>query len=416
MNLLVINRRSIVLRPTSNGPITALLVPGPEQIQVVKDLAGTADLRPRDDANIKAKGSRIVLSRVRGGQRTLYGYLADEISSIRANLRVWLAEDFAPADAEAFFYILSPQVILHGLREVNDDGIMQWRVAQFGTNLQDGTSELDNAITDYLLIHPGAPVCVAVYEQLAIYQELQKVLKSYNISPVPFSTLKPDSRLKPLYRHADFTLLLLIAGLFGTLLIAGSAFYWWMSSHTLSGLNKQIAAVKAEIASIHITQNLDSVSNPEDMLADMAKSLSVPPSSLLDAAATVGVAFGPLEQVAVGVMPQSAEAGFYQITLDLPKFHEPLLIQQQQKSEDLMRQWPWLRSIIRNDAGGDNGTLEIALQIGPDAMGVLPPVTVQKNMELSASTTLAGVEPISDSQTMISQSLPQIVSQSGAPQ
>lgn len=411
MNLLVINRRSIVLRPSSNGPVTALLVPGPEQIQVVKDLAGTADLRPRDEANSKALHSRVVLSRVKGGQRTLYGYLADEITNLRANLRVWLAEDFAPADAEAFFFILSPQVILHGLKEVSDDGIMQWRVAQLGINLLDGPDELNNAITDYLLIHPGAPVCVAVYEQLSVYQTLQNILKPYNLSAVPFSTLKPDARLKPLYRHADFTLLLLIAGLFGTLLMAGSAFYWWMTSHTLSSLNEKIAGVKEEIAAIHITQNLGTVSDPQAMLTAMAKSLSVPPSSLLDAAATVGVAFGPLEQVSIGVMPQTAEAGLYQITLDIPKFYEPLLIQQQQKADNLMKQWPWLRSVVRKDAGGDNGTLEIALQIGADALGVLPPVTIQKTLEAPISSTL-----ISDSQTVVSQSQLSSDTQAGSPQ
>lgn len=416
MNLLVINRRSIVLRPANNGPITALLVPGPEQIQVVKDLAGTADLRPRDEGNNKGTRSRTVLSRVKGGQRTLYGYLVDEVTAIRANVRVWLAEDFAPADAEAFFYILSPQVILHGLKEVSDDGIMQWRVAQLDMNLLDGSHELSNAITDYLLIHPRALVCVAVYEQLSIYQTLQKILKPYNLSVVPFSTLKPDPRLKSLYRHADFTLFLIIAVLFGTLLMAGSGFYWLMSSRTLSGVNEQVAFVKRETADIQISKNLDSVSNPEDMLATMAKSLSLPPSSLLDAAATVGVAFGPLEEVTVGVMPQTAEAGLYQITLNLPKFQKPLLIQQQQKSEELMRQWPWLRGIIRDDAGGENGTLEITLQIGPDAMGVLPITTPQNSVEISTSTMLSGVELISVSQTTVSQALPQIVSQSGSSQ
>ena len=410
MNLLVINRRSIVLRPAGNGPITALLVPAHEQIQVVKDLAGTADFRPRDDANSKVVRSRIVLSRVKGGQRTLYGYLADEISNLRANLKVWLAEDFAPADAEAFFYILSPQVILHGLKEVSDDGIMQWRVAQLGINLLDGPDELTNAITDYLLIHPGAPVCIAVYEQLSIYETLQNILKPYHLSAVPFSTLKPDARLKPLYRHADFTLMLLIAGLFGTLLMAGSGFYWWMTSNTLSGLNTQIAAVQEQIATIHVTQNLGTVSDPQAMLAAMAKSLPMPPSSLLDAAATVGVAFGQLEQVSVGVMPQTAEAGLYQITLDVPKLREPLLIQQQQKAEAFMRQWPWLRSVIRKDEGGENGTLEIALQVGADAMGVLPPTIARKVEEVSTNTMLLSTTLISDSQTT-SQTVTQTVTQ-----
>jgi hypothetical protein len=398
MNLLVINRRTIVLRPASNGPITALLVPGPEQIQVVKDLAGTGDLRPRDDAGSKAAGSRIVLSRVKGGQRTLYGYLADEIAVLRANLRVWLAEDFAPADAEAFFYILSPQVILHGLKEVSDDGIMQWRVAQLGLNLLDGTSELDSAITDYLLIHPGAPVCVAVHEQLAIYQGLQNVLKPYNLSPVPFSTLKPDARLKPLYRHADFTLSLLVAGLFGTLLMAGSGFYWWMTSHTLSGLNAQIDVVKQEISAIHVTQNLGAVSDPQAMLSVMAKSLPVPPSGLLDAAATVGMAFGKITQVTIGVMPQETEAGLYQITLDVPNLHEPLLIQQQQKTEQYMRQWPWLRSVIRTDAGGENGVLVITLQVGADAMGVMPPSITPKVEEMVTDMDISSTALLSDSQ------------------
>ena len=45
-----------------------------------------------------------------------------EISDLRQPVKVWLAEDFAPLQSQAFFFIISHSVVIHGVREQDDEG------------------------------------------------------------------------------------------------------------------------------------------------------------------------------------------------------------------------------------------------------------------------------------------------------
>jgi|GEM_PF-1796430 len=374
MSLYILTRRTITFRQESSGETTVLLVPGIDQVQVIKDMAGTNTLKEQG-----AKGGQRQLkqlSRVQAGQRYIYGYLPEEIAELNTSVKVWLAEDFAPAGTQAFFFVFSDQVVLHGVREQNDEGQMRWRTAQLVLPEKDTLSTIVNAISDYALTKGIDSLTVAVFNQLELYRQLQEGLKTYGISPVPFSKMHPVAGIRPLYRHYDYTILYLALALFGIIIFAASAFYLVYTYHKRNALNDQIEETQNRIRNIKLNQSVGSVQDPQAVLQSMGKPIHQMPSAIVEAAATAAKQFGDLENLTFALGDGGDESGnsTADVTVGISNMKDALLLDQEERAAQVVAQRPWVRVIKRGGEVGTSGNLVISLQIdqAPSATVAIP--------------------------------------------
>lgn len=363
MSLMVLSRRSITFRQPGRGEATVLLIPGRDQIQIVKDLAGVKDSSSQSQSSTM-RGPQLM--RVFSGQRYIYGYLPEEVQELRQAVKVWLAEDFAPSDCQAFFYVFSPEIIVHGVREQSDEGQQSWRTAQLVLQGQDPLRALTNAITDFILANPGGNICVAVLNQLDLYRKLQGALEPYQIAPVPFSTLKPSTAIKPLYKHMDHTLIYLTGLLFGLIVLLASAAFWILNHQKRAQLEAEIQETQEQIRNIQINQSTGHIRRPQSLLDNMAKAFNQQPSAIVDAAASVGVQFGELENI--NFKPIENLSGDktppieQEVMVSIKNSKDKLLIGQERRAQQILIHRPWVRTLKRTGSVGDQIRLAVTLQ------------------------------------------------------
>lgn len=417
MPLTIISRRSITYREAGNGEVTVLLVPAREQIQVVKDLAGlgNAPVQVRENStnkvgkNVAAGRKQIQLSRVHIGRRFIYGNLPTEISDLRQPVRVWLAEDFAPPQSQAFFYIFSNTVIIHGVREQDEEGFAHWRTAQLPVDETDPLKSMINAISDYALSNPSDGLVVAVLNKLDLYEKLQKGLATYSISPVPFSKLKPGPNIKPLYTHHDFTLLYLTLALFGLIALLASSGYLILTYLSLKKLETEVVEIQQRIDNIKLNQNVGKIADPQIVLRAMSRPVNQQPSAIIDAAGNAAASLGRLNSIKAtfGGGDTNVDAGpigpgQLAVQATIEKMNEELLVMQEQSAAAKLATMPWVRQIKRSGVVGDHGDLVVVVQIdqAPDTMAPAQPV-VSGTAPVSASVAPVSSTTVSATTTSV---------------
>lgn len=380
MPLTLISRRSVVYRESGSGEMNVLLVPGRDQIQVVKDLAGLgkADIPVRE---VGAAGKPVQvrkqaqLSRVYIGRRYIYGNLPNEISDLRQPVKVWLAEDYAPAQSHAFFYIFSSTVVIHGVREQDDEGQQTWRTAQLLLGEGDPVKNIIDAISDYALANSTETLTVAVLNKLDLYEKLQAGLSTYNISPVPFSKLKPQPGIKPLYRHRDYTILYLTFALLGLITVLASGAYAFFTMLERDNLKKEVQEVQHRIESIKLNQNVGQVTDPQSVLQTMSRGINQQMSAILHAAGDVGSQLGTLEKVRLmldggdfeGIPVEGIGEGQQVALVRLTEMKKELLLDQELDATQVVATHPWVRTIMRGGPTGEAGVIAVVLQVDQTA-------------------------------------------------
>ncbi len=380
MPLTLISRRSVVYREAGTGEMTVLLVPGRDQIQIVKDLAGLgkADIPVRETA---ANGKQVQvrkqaqLSRVHVGRRYIYGNLPNEISDLRQPVKVWLAEDYAPPQSQAFFYIFSSTVVIHGVREQDDEGQQSWRTAQLLLGDGDPVKNIIDAISDYALANSTETLTVAVLNKLDLYEKLQVGLATYNISPMPFSKLKPQPGIKPLYRHRDYTILYLTFALLGLITVLASGSYVFFTRLERDKLQEEVKDIQRRIESIKLNQSVGQVADPQSVLQTMSRGINQQMSAILHAAGDVGAQLGTLEKVRLMLeggdyegMPVDGVGEGQQVALiRLTEMNKELLLDQELDATQVVATHPWVRTIMRGGPTGEAGVVAVMLQVDQTA-------------------------------------------------
>lgn len=411
MPLTIISRRTITYQEAGSGEITVLLVPAREQIQVVKDMAGingpSMNMRDSNGNTVKNTGPKQVqLSRVHTGRRFIYGNLPKEISDMRQAVRVWLAEDFAPAHCHAFFYIFSSTVIIHGVREQDDEGFQHWRTAQLPVDESDPLKSMINAISDYAMSNPSEGLTVAVQNKLDLYEKLQKGLATYNISPMPFSKLKPASNVKPLYLHRDFTLLYLTLALFGLITLCASGAYLVLTYFNLQDLKEEAAEVQMRIDNIKLNQNVGKITDPQTVLRAMSRSVNQQPSAIINAAGHAVANLGELSIIVADFSGSSEvaggaplEPGQLAVRASVENLKQDLLLTQEQETASTLASMPWVREIRRSGVVGDRGDFTVILQIdqAAEAPVILPSASpISETEAVSETEVVSGTIQVSD--------------------
>ena len=375
MSLYVVSRRKVVFHQPSLGTVQVVYVPSADQTQVLKDAAGTAQVAKPVAGGAALRGPQ--LARVQRGQRTIYGTLPTEILELRQSVKVWLPEDLAPPEAEAFFYILSPQVVIHGIRERNDEGRLVWRTAQL--QLPSGEAALPAlqlVLADYSLANPGQNVCLAVVNDVALYRVVQQGQQAQGFTPVPFSTLKPAADIGPLYSHQNFTWLYLLLLLLGGVAVVAVALFWAAETTKGNRLQENIEAVEAQIRAVQINKRTGHIRQPDAVLNELTAGVAVSPSALVQAAAQVGQRLGDVQQIALARGTSlDADAGVV-LTPEIQPMQiliinpiQSLLIDQANIASALLPRTPWVRQVIRQGQPGE-GTLELAVLL--QVTGTIP--------------------------------------------
>ena len=378
MSLFVVSRRKIVFQQSLSGPSIAIYVPGADQVQILKDTGGSAAVKPvKAGAQNTNRGPQ--LSRVNKGLRTIYGQLPNELRERRERLKVWLAEDLAPAEAEAFFFVFTPQVIVHGVRERNDEGKLVWRTAQLVLpKAADETKPLETALADYMFANQGQNVCVAVVNELKLFRTVQQLATPLGLTPVPISTLKPVTGTAPLYSHLDFTwayVLLMMMVIAGVLSVAG---YYIVKQQEALKIEAQIHAIETQINSVEINPRVGHIRQAQTVVASIRQSFSRSPADILAAAGEVVVPFGSVESIKLGFTPPERlqalgiqpTSGQEPVEVAVVESKDVLLADQAARAAETLTSAPWVRQMVRFGEVGLNSTFILMLAI--DQAGIEP--------------------------------------------
>lgn len=386
MNTIIFNKKGIQYEHGRRGETTVILIPAREQVQTFKDLSsnyGTNEVAERSGLV-----GQMPLWRDVEGRCVVYGTLPDDIAQRRQALKVWLSQDFAPRDCEAFYFIFNNDCIVHGVKDIDDERREDWRVMVLKG---DAVTLVTNAISERMLDgSSSSQVCVAVHDNLGLYESLKQSLKPLSVEPVPFSTLKPMAA-KPLYKHSDYTLLMLTFTFFAGMVLAATIAYWMVNMMHVQRLQGQIADVQQQIRNIQINKNLGHIREPEMLLNEMQKAFAQQPSAIMDAGARFGTEFGELSEVNFNVtrvdpsqpqLPGTAVVGpgEYVLSVKTSSVSNKLLVDQENLARSLVKNLPWIRRVENVGGEGDSLQLKITVQ-GESVAGVTDAAAAQEGQQ-----------------------------------
>jgi hypothetical protein len=394
---LIFSRRSIHLWPKDVNTYTALFVPSQDQVVTLRDVANsTEEIAQR----LRAEG-RTPLWRQKRGQITVYGFLPPELKDVRQSLRVWLAEDYAPKECSAFFFVIDKWVI-HAIKEIDDERRETWRSTVMSYGEKTLVKNVVNAAADLLLRFPPKEICVAVDGGLERLEQFKRDLENLGIACQPFESLRPAAGATLLYRHRDYTVPMFLSLVLFGLLFAAMLVQLTFHYAEANKLQSNIDSLRRQIESVQISKSLGYIREPQPVLDDIRKPFQQQPSAILDAAARFGRVLGNLNSVsfvtgpAAGPGAKPDETGLMLATVEFSNVFDKMLVNQESATRQLLPQTPWIREVRAQPQGGSNLTLKLELQIGAAAGGKTVPSATSVFQPLlsppeGASPTLPGI-------------------------
>lgn len=380
MDIVILTRRGISFQNIKRGEQTVLYLPSPESVKVYKDISNSDSIAER-----YGSANQIPLWREVQGQAMVYGLLPDMLAQRRQAMRVWLPEDFAPPNCNSFYYVFGDKWVVHGVQDTDDEGRREWRTTLLKSDEEtQGHRESDvppvvklvtSAISDHMLEEGEDRPCIAIYENLALFDKFQEGLKPLGVQPVPFSSLRASSKAKPLYKQRDFTMIMSFGVLMALLGVAGTASLWFVNWMESARLDSKIEEVRNQIMNVQINKNIGYIREAESVLQAMQKTFKAKPSSVMEAAARFGAEFGTLSTVefrpdqGAGGVTNSGESrnGQYYVNVTTSTATNNLLVDQERLANILLPERQWIRQVENNPSGGSgNLSLTLLLQAEPE--------------------------------------------------
>jgi hypothetical protein len=370
MDIVILTKRGINFQNIKRGEQTVLYLPAPENVKVYKDITSSDSVAER-----YGSANQIPLWREVQGQAMVYGVLPEILSQRRQAMRVWLPEDFAPPNANSFYFIFGEKWVVHGVQDTDDEGRREWRTTLLkadeatpgSLDAPPVVSLVTSAISDHMLEEGEDRPCIAIYENLTLFDKFQEGLKPLGLQAVPFSSLRPSTKAKPLYKQRDFTMMMSFGVLMALLGVAGTASLWfvnWMESARLEG---QIEEIRQQIMNVQINKSIGYIREAEAVLQAMKKTFDAKPSAIMEAASRFGAEFGTLDKVEF--RPESVtgeeggaslyEPGQYMVNVTTSDATNDLLVDQERLAALLLPERPWIRRVQNNP--GNSGTLDLSL-------------------------------------------------------
>lgn len=370
MSLFVVSRRKIVYQQSSLGASQVVYVPSTDQVQILKDTTGAAaPVRAASAKAITRQGPQ--LYRATKGQRVVYGNLPLDLRERRERLKVWLAEDLAPQDSDAFFYVFSAGVVIHGVRERTDEGKLAWRTAQLVLpEKSEDLKPLETALADFMFANQDLKVCIAVASDIKLFRAVQTLAGPLGLTPVPFSTLKPAPGIAPLYSHYNFTWAYLLVMAVGILGVVGMAALYILKQTQATRMENEIAAIEQQIQAVQINPRVGHIRQAAAVLAELVTPFTVSPTSLIAAAGEPLVPFGQIRDIKLGTVTAeriqqlgtTLDAGQLAAEINLSEASDLLLADQEMRAKEMLQTYPWVRKVIRHGAAGNDVGMIMILQ------------------------------------------------------
>jgi hypothetical protein len=372
MNLVLVGKKRILFEKNKRAnDLIVMFIPTEESIQVFHDLQGNkTDYEVASRAGVPDKKP---VWREEGGKVVLYGLLPEDLASRTSSLRVWLAQDFLPADTTIFYFVVSPQHLVHGRMEVSDENKVSWRV----TTLQVGTLEemvalIKSSLVDQMMTGENQVPCVAVYQDNILQNQLNEALKHLQITTQPLEKLLPAYRqIKPLYNQRNHTLVLLVGSMFFFMILLASAIYWVLGMIESAQLQNKIDSTQMAIQNVQINERIGFIKEPQAIQEKIKSPFNQLPSALMNAPLRMSSEFGDLSRIVFEVsqgqqntfMPSAGLApGVYQFRVEVSQPKQAMLVDQETMAKTIVSRTPWLRE-ISNVAMGGEAALNLRMKV-----------------------------------------------------
>ncbi|MFZ2619732.1 MAG: hypothetical protein WAX89_02570 [Alphaproteobacteria bacterium] len=327
--------------------IQAIYVPTADKLRVLTDLSGD---KPTEIAERYGAKDKQPLWRSYNSRVTVYGILPDELADKREEVSVYLAQDFIPQGQDGFFFVLGQEWIVHGLRSRNDEGVVEWGVSRIEVTGQESVKVLLGLLSERMLAGADETYGVAVSGNDKALEELKIELKPYHIKVERLETLKPVKGIKPLYQQKNFSFWMLVTASLALLLVIGAALYWGVNNRARVSKDEAVEAEQLKIQSIELNKRIGDIRNPKDILSRMSKSMSLPPSSLLNSAAAAGKAMGTLARITFKVEDEAdiqriENEKFIVVDVFLKNVTNTYLVDQEKLATSLLEDMPWIKNV-----------------------------------------------------------------------
>ncbi|MDE0724609.1 MAG: hypothetical protein OSB62_07930 [Alphaproteobacteria bacterium] len=304
-----------------------------------------------------------------------YGSVNEEVTERRSSVSVYLPKDFLPEGFSVFYYIFNDRWVVYGERVVSDEGASSWVYTKFDTKDENLADFLIGVISDRLVKGVREKICVAVDACPESEDLIKEGLGHFEIEVVPFSSLK-IAKVKPVYQHKDFGLMMLLGFFCGFVLMAATVGLYAKSFFELNSVKDEVSAVRVQIQQMQSQMVLGYISDPKAILKIIKQEKIIPPSSLIHETATISSMFGDIKSLDISYN----EAGFVRdgedikpgmlkrigevTTLSTVKINDSqLLIDQEKVAESILKSKDYVSQITRLNSDDDVINLAIKMQL-----------------------------------------------------
>jgi hypothetical protein len=381
MAILLFSRRGIHYHKGSDR-IQAIYIPNIDQIQTYRENGSNS-------AQIATRAGIIGRQPLWRNERSdvkVYGELPTSLFNQRKALQVWLASDFVPVDADAFFFIFNQMWVIHGTKHMDDERKTTWRTALLEIEPEHVVKQVAHYAADVMLDDNRQNICIAVDGKLQDYEAFKEALAPLNIIPQPFSMLKITTKFAPLYKHNDFSLFIVIT----IILLSVSTFItsiWWLGQYKqVNNAQERVAQLGLQIAQVQSNQKLGYIQNPQEVLDKIKKTFNQQPSAVIDAAGRFASIYGDLSKISFSTNSGGSEISdviYLQPSNDMQQvvmvntssLRQKLLAEQEKVTQYFLKQTPWIRQVANIGMGENMGQFQILLQIDSSKQLAIPSST-----------------------------------------
>lgn len=374
MNLVMFSRHGIHYESGNKGDVLAIFAPVRGQTRRFTDITQVSQ-KTVEDRYGEAAGR--ALWRREGDVVSVYGTMLPEMMGQRHGLQVFLPQDYAPEGTDVFYFAFGDHYVLHGVRTVSDDNQVDWGISLLKVGEKGVVKVITESLSDRLLNGKEEQVCVAVQGDDETLEDTKRALTPLGVEAMHFGALERRNGAKSLYMHRDYSLLMLTFALFALLMLAGVVAYLVVGKLKLEEVKEDILQLEQQIRRMQQNRPLSHIKDPQSMLNAMGKSMSIPPSSIMHAAADVGSVFGELESVQFNMEGNEAITNQYVdiyadnsedtskdvvLLVSVRKAENDLLLFQEEVARSALRERPWVRKVERV-AGEGRVQLRVYLRV-----------------------------------------------------
>lgn len=369
MNITLLNGTHILHQDASKGPVTVMCVP------LISKTKRFSDIQSPSDSTVKERYGDIddapALWRLDGPYVDVYGNIPLILKEQRNAVSAYLPQDFVGDDCGAFYFVINDRWIAHGVHTVTDDGKSKWGVSLLDAKADGIVDTIVSAISERILEGGNEKICVAVHKNEDIFLQLKDVLNGFGVDVKKMSEFMPRRRIKPLYQHRDFSLVMVTLAIAMFLMMLGAVVAWMLKGIELDNMEESIKKTQERIRDMQNNTKLGHITDPYAVLDFMKSDIPQPPSSLIHSGGLIARLFGDLKMVEIG-QEDSGYRGYgyrrvnkdtYTIKAQSENVRSSFLVDQEKVGQSAIANRPWLRSLQRVTSADKTVELDIEVQV-----------------------------------------------------